>query len=258
MFSKLYLQLIHSSLPALLYLKNKKVPLTLAHRWSKWHSELAERRKSKWRSNFVSILSALLYPLQRTNIKHCYSNPYHKRVSNIQKETTLLRHIFSKITPMLPRVSWSHHIPPNWHLGTQLKLQHIFWHTEKYLLHLLELCFKLRIICYTYDSYPFCHKHWLKLLDANGKNTDVISLIYDLLHFFSSTVWPHSPTSVSQTQHNWNRTPHSHPQIYLFNVYIAWMIVIQYNSSSFARSKLQDHHDLVVRSTEVKNAWFYP
>lgn len=84
---------------------------------------------------------------------------------------------------MLPRVSWSHHIPPNWHLGTQFKLQHIFWHIEKYLLHLLELCFKSRIIYYTYDSYPFCHKHQLKLLDANGKNTDVISLIYDLYSF---------------------------------------------------------------------------
>lgn len=77
---------------------------------------------------------------------------------------------------MFPKVSWSPHTPHSWHLGTQLKLQHILWHTKSKLLYLLQLCFKPRIICYMYAFYPFCHKHLLKLMDANDKGNDVAGL----------------------------------------------------------------------------------
>lgn len=66
---------------------------------------------------------------------------------------------------MLLIVSWSHYIPHN----PQLKLQHIFWHTEKQLLYLLEFCFKPELFVIPVTSFL----HLLKLLDVNDKDIDV-------------------------------------------------------------------------------------
>lgn len=156
---------------------------------------------------------------------------------------------------MLP-ASWRHHIPHTWHLGTQLKRLHIFWHTEKQLLYLLELRFKPRIICYTYDFYPFCWKHLLKkILDTNDKDVDVIGL--DLWSPYPIFFSLESEKSPSISNSDWLKQNSSLSPL---DLYIAWMIAIQYNSSSFATSKLQDRHGPVVRSTGsgVKSAWPYP
>lgn len=119
------------------------------------------------------------YSLQRTNIKlFClYSNIMIeiwtiKRLVILQQKSpfwgSFSEKILIKIALTLPVISWSHHTLHIWYLGTQLKLQHIFWRTEKHLLlYLLELCFKFRIISYNCDLYTFaisiCWSYWMQM-----------------------------------------------------------------------------------------------
>lgn len=87
MCSSLYLQLIHSSLPALLHLKNGEVP----HAWHtmvKVAFQIGKGEKKQMKNRFL----ALFHPLQKTNIKN--RDLKHRKVSNIQTEITIVRVIF--------------------------------------------------------------------------------------------------------------------------------------------------------------------